>query len=376
MASLARRSHPRVVVVTGGSAGVGRAVARRFAEDGCAVAVLARGHVALEATQRELESMQVPVLALSVDVSDADQVTAAAAYIERELGPIDVWINNAMVTIYGRVRDLEPEEFRRVTDVTYHGYVWGTQAALHHMAKRNRGTIIQVGSSLAYRGIPLQSAYCGAKHAIRAFTDALRSELIHDGIAVHLCMVQLPAINTPQFDQALTKFANQPQPVPPIYQPELAAEAIHYAATHRRRELYVAASTLKTIVAQKLAPGFVDRYCASSVWDGQFSEEPASGASNLFGPREVDAGARGRFDERARESDAFTAVANRLGAGGLRAVALVAPLVGVGFLLAKLTNGGRSPRAPARSNAPRRARTRNGGAPSLPTNSSWEYRDA
>lgn len=358
MVSLSRRSQPRVVVVTGGSAGVGRAVARRFAQDGCAVAVLARGPVALEATQRELEAMHVPVLALSVDVSDADQVMAAAAYIERDLGPIEVWINNAMVTVYGRVQDLAPEEFRRVTDVTYHGYVWGTQAALQFMAKRKSGTIIQVGSSLAYRGIPLQSAYCGAKHAIRAFTDALRSELLHDGIGVDLCMVQLPAINTPQFDQALNKFSRQPKPVPPIYQPELAADAIHYAATHRRRELYVGASTLKTIVAQKLVPGVVDRYCAHLVWDGQFSEAPASGVSNLFEPRDVDAGARGRFDQCARAHDPFTSVANRLGAGGLRALALVAPLVGAGFVLGRLTERGRRARAPTGSNAARRARTR------------------
>jgi hypothetical protein len=285
-----------------------------------------------------------------------------------------VWINNAMVTVYGRVQELSPKEFRRVTDVTYHGYVWGTQAALRQMAKRNRGAIIQVGSSLAYRGIPLQSAYCGAKHAIRAFTDALRSELLHDGSAVHLCMVQLPAINTPQFDQALNKLPRQPQPVPPIYQPELAADAIHYTATHRRRELYVGASTLKTIVAQKLVPGVVDRYCATLVWDGQLSDEPATAASNLFAPRELDAGARGRFDERARESDPFTVVANRLGAGGLRALALVAPLVGAGFLLARLTGGGRSTRAPARSNAPRRARTLNGGTPPMPRNGSPERR--
>jgi short-subunit dehydrogenase len=326
---------------------VGRAVARRFAQEGHAVAVLARGEVALQATVRELRAMGVPACGLRVDVADPAQMSRAASDVERELGPIDVWINNAMVTVYGRVQDLTSDEYQRVTDVTYHGYVWGTKAALSHMAPRNRGTIIQVGSSLAYRGIPLQAAYCGAKHAIRAFTDALRSELLHDGVDVHLCMVQLPAINTPQFDQALNKMDFRAQPVPPIFQPEIAADAIYYAAYHRRRELYVGASTLKTIVAQKLVPGVVDRYCAEIVWDGQLTEERRGDEeSNLFRPRELDAGAHGRFDERAREHDPFTAIANRLGAGGLRALALAAPLVGIGFALGRWSGTRRSSGTP------------------------------
>lgn len=337
---------------------MGRAVARRFAREGARVAVLARGQTGLDATLHELRSYGTDALALSVDVADAEQVRAAAERVERELGPIDVWINNAMTTVYGRVDDITPEEFRRVTDVTYHGYVWGTQAALAHMKPRNRGAIVQVGSSLAYRGIALQSAYCAAKHAIRGFTDALRTELLHEDVNIHITMVQLPAINTPQFDHCLNKMDKRTQPVPPVYQPEIAAEAIYYAARHRRRELYVGASTVKAIVAQKLLPGLADRFVASRVWDGQLTDEPArrDGKSNLFESLNVDAGAHGSFDSDAREHDMFSTVANRIGARGVRTLALMAPLVGLGVLLGRALAAPRDG-APPGSNATRRPRT-------------------
>ncbi|HEX5658458.1 MAG TPA: SDR family oxidoreductase, partial [Polyangiales bacterium] len=258
-----RRSASRVVVITGGTAGVGRATARRFARAGASVAVLARGRAGLEATQRELSTLGGAGLALEVDVSDPESVRRAALRIEAELGPIDVSINNAMTTVYGRITDIAPEDFKRVTEVTYLGYVWGTQAALAVMKPRNRGLIIQVGSSLAYRGIPLQSAYCAAKHAIRAFTDSLRCELLHDDLDIQLTMVQLPALNTPQFDHCANQMEFRPQPVPPIYQPEVAAEAIYDASRRRRREVYVGGSTVQLILAQKLMPGLVDRYLAA-----------------------------------------------------------------------------------------------------------------
>lgn len=333
------RSEPRVTVITGGSKGVGRAVARRFARAGYDVAVLARGSEALQATQAELSACGVRALALRVDVANPVEVRAAAQTIEQELGPIAIWINNAMATVYGRVDQLSAEEFTRVTDVTYHGYVWGTQAALALMKPRNRGVIVQVGSSLAYRGIGLQAAYCGAKHAIRGFTDSLRTELLHDGSSIHLCMVQLPAINTPQFDHALNKLPRAPQPVPPIYQPEVAAEAIYYAAHHRHRELYVSPSTLKTVLGQKVVPGLVDRIVARSVLEGEMSDEPArDGPSNLFAPVDDASAAHGRFDRHARSRDPFTAVTKHLGGtigGALPSMAVVAGMAVLGALAAR-----------------------------------------
>jgi NADP-dependent 3-hydroxy acid dehydrogenase YdfG len=227
----------QVVVITGATAGVGRAVAWRFAEEGASIALLARGREGLDATAREIEARGGRALPIAVDVADADAVRAAAAQIERELGPIEIWINNAMTTVFGRIAQISPEEYRRVTDVTYHGVVWGTMAAVEVMRPRKRGTIVQVGSALAHRAIPLQAAYCGAKHAMRAFTDSLRSELIEEGLDIYLTMVQLPAINTPQFRWCENKLACAPQPVPPIFQPEIAAAAIHFATKHRRREI-------------------------------------------------------------------------------------------------------------------------------------------
>src|SRR5882757_5188801 len=241
----------RVIAITGGTAGVGRATARKFAREGDTVAVLARGAEGLTATVAELQHLGGRALGLSVDVADAAQVEAAAARIERELGPIEVWVNNAMTTAVGPVEAIAPSEFQRITDVCYHGYVWGTRAALFYMRPRNQGVIIQVGSALAYRSIPHQTAYCGAKHAIHGFTDALRSELRHDGIAIELCMVQLPAVNTPQFDWCVNRTEHALEPVPPIFQPEIAADAIYHASRHPKREIFLGWPSIKAIVGNK-----------------------------------------------------------------------------------------------------------------------------
>ncbi len=254
---------PKVVVVTGASAGVGRATALAFARAGADVALLARDAQALEDVAAQIRCAGVSALPLPLDVSRADDVEAAAQRVEAELGPIDVWVNNAMLTSFSPLERVHPADYARITEVTYLGYVYGTMAALRRMRERRRGCIVQVGSALAYRAIPLQSAYCGAKHAIRGFTDAVRCELLHDRIPVHLTMVQMPALNTPQFDWAQCHMAGEPQPVPPIYQPEVAARAILWAATHRRREVYVGLSTVKAIVANKFFPGLLDRYLGS-----------------------------------------------------------------------------------------------------------------
>lgn len=295
-----------VVVITGASAGVGRATAQRFARQGAAIAVLARGQDGLDGTVKEIHAAGGTALAIAVDVADSAQVEAAAERVERELGPIDVWINCAMVTLFSPFQEITPDEYKRATEVTYLGTVYGTMAALKRMRVRNRGTIVQVGSALAYRAIPLQSAYCGAKFAIRGFTDSIRTELIHDQSAIHITMVQLAAFNTPQFDWARIKLKHQPQPVPPIFQPEIAAEAIEWSAHHRRRELWVAFPSLKTIVGTLLFPGFTDRLAARQAWAGQFDQNAPppqpSRKDNLFQPVPGDHGAHGRFDQRARTS--------------------------------------------------------------------------
>jgi NAD(P)-dependent dehydrogenase (short-subunit alcohol dehydrogenase family) len=235
------------------------------------------------------------------DVADPDQVEAAAQQIEHELGPIEVWVNNAMTSVFAPFTEIEPEEFRRVTEVTYLGFVYGTRTALRRMLPHNDGTIVQVGSALAYRGIPLQSAYCGAKHAIQGFTESVRAELYHDKSRVWLTMVQMPALNTPQFDWVLSKLPHKAQPVPPIYQPEVAAQAIVWAATHRRRELWVGGSTAATLVANSLAPGLLDRYLGRTGYASQQTDEPADPQrpANLWAPVPGDHGAHGRFDDRA-----------------------------------------------------------------------------
>ena len=291
-----------VVVITGSSAGVGRAAAVEFARRGARIALLARGRDSLEAARREVEAAGGQALPIPTDVADPDQVESAAERVEREFGPIDIWVNCAMATVFSPVKSLTPEEFRRVTEVTYLGTVYGTMAALRRMRSRGRGAIVQVGSALSYRAIPLQSAYCGAKFGIRGFTDALRSELIHDRSLIHLTMVQLSAFNTPQFDWARLHIGKNPQPIPPIFQPEVAARGIVWAAYHRRRELWVGWPAVKAILGNKLIPGFLDRYLASHAYAGQFSEEPLppSRPDNLFQPVPGEWSAHGRFDDRAR----------------------------------------------------------------------------
>jgi NAD(P)-dependent dehydrogenase (short-subunit alcohol dehydrogenase family) len=297
-----RRSKPsEVVVVTGASAGVGRATVRAFAERGAHLGLIARGRDALEATRREVEDVGGKALALPLDVADHDQVEAAAARVEAELGPIDVWVNNAMVSVFSPVKEMLPAEYQRVTNVTYLGYVWGTLAALRRMLPRDRGAIVQVGSALAYRGIPLQSAYCAAKHAVQGFCDSLRTELLHDGSRVRLCMVQMPALNTPQFGWVKSRLPRQPMPVPPIFQPEVAARAVVWAARHDRREIYVGWPAVKAIVGNKVAPGYADRYLARNGYEAQQYDGLADRhrADNLWEPLPGDAGAHGIFDERA-----------------------------------------------------------------------------
>jgi NAD(P)-dependent dehydrogenase (short-subunit alcohol dehydrogenase family) len=319
----APRSAP-VVVITGGTAGVGRATARRFAQSGARVAVLARGPQALAATAAELAQLGAfATLAIPCDVAEAAQVFAAADRIERELGEIDIWINNAMTTVLGRFESLTPEEFERVTQVTYLGCVWGTRAALDRMIPRRRGTILQVGSALAYRSIPLQSAYCGAKHAIVGFTDSIRSELEHDGIPVQLAVVHLPAVNTPQFEWCKNHMPYEAQPVPPIFQPEVVANAIFRTARHPRREVYLGWPVVKAIFGERLAPGFADRYLARNGFDAQHSGRARvlDRRSNLFEPVPGDHGARGSFDAIARDHDLVARATTYLGGTGVTAIA-------------------------------------------------------
>ncbi len=294
-------NQPETVVITGASAGVGRATVREFAKRGARIGLLARSEAGLKAAQEEVESLGGTALIVPVDMANNLAVEDAAAEVERALGPIDIWINNAMVSVFSPVQKMNAEEFRRVTEVTYLGVVYGTMAALRHMVPRNRGCIVQVGSALSYRSIPLQSAYCGAKHAVRGFTDSLRSELLHDRSSVHLTMVHLPALNTPQFDWVKNKLPRQAQPVPPIFQPEVAAHGIYWAAHQRRRELYVGFPTLKAIVANKAFPGILDRYLAKHAYDAQQTNEPADTRkpNNLWKPVPGDFGAHGRFDNRA-----------------------------------------------------------------------------
>ena len=292
---------PKVVVVTGASAGAGRATARLFAKKGADVALIARGIDGLEAAKREIEALGRRAIVIPADVSDADAVENAASTTERDLGPIDVWVNVAMVSVFSPFIKMTPAEFKRVTEVTYLGYVYGTMAALRRMQSRNRGTIVQVGSALAYRSIPLQSAYCGAKHAIVGFTDSIRCELAHIKSRVNVTAVHLPALNTPQFSWVKSRLPRKPQPVPPIFQPEVAARAIVHTATHPRRELWVGGSTIEAIQAQKLFPGLLDRYLGKTGYDSQQYDGAAdpNRPNNLWKPLPGDWGAHGEFDNRA-----------------------------------------------------------------------------
>lgn len=290
-----------VVVITGASAGVGRAAVREFAQRGAAIGLIARDHERLEQTRREVEDMGGQALVLPADVADADAVFRAAAQVEDTLGPIDIWINCAMTTIFSRFVDITPQDYRRATEVTYLGTVHGTMAALEHMRRRDRGTIVQVGSALAFRAIPLQSPYCGAKFAIRGFTDALRTELLNEHSRIHITMVQLPAVNTPQFSWCKAQLPKHPQPVAPIYQPEVAAESIYWAAHNRRREVYVGISSLGIIWLNKFFPHLLDRYMASSAVQGQQTSDPlpADRPDNLYQPVAGNHGAHGEFDRQA-----------------------------------------------------------------------------
>jgi NAD(P)-dependent dehydrogenase (short-subunit alcohol dehydrogenase family) len=297
----------RVIVVTGASAGLGRAIARQFGGPGARLALLARGTDGLEATATELASGGSKVVALPVDMADWEAVQDAARTIEHELGPIDVWINNAMASVFVPFVDVDMADFERVTDVDYLGFVHGTKAALSSMVPRDSGVIVQVSSALAYRGIPLQSAYCGAKHAIVGFTESLRTELLHDHSAVQVTMVHMPAMNTPQFGWVRSALPRRAQPVPPIYQPEVGARAVRFAADHPRRRSYnVGAPTVLTILGNKVAPGLLDRYLARTGFKAQQthqSEDPGR-PDNLYEPVAGDHGAHGTFDARSHDRSA------------------------------------------------------------------------
>ncbi|HUH08018.1 MAG TPA: SDR family oxidoreductase [Egibacteraceae bacterium] len=319
-----------VVVITGASAGVGRAVVREYARRGARLALLARGRKGLDGARGEAEELGSPrVLAILADVASAEQVERAAEQIDEQLGPPDIWINNAMASVFSPVRQTKAEEFARVTAVTYLGTVHGTLAALRAMLPRDQGVIIQVGSALAYRGIPLQAAYCAAKHAVQGFTESLRAELLHDKAGVAVSMVHLPALNTPQFGWVRTRLPRHPQPVPPIFQPEVAARAIVWAGDHRPRELNVGAPTVLTRVANSLAPGLIDRYLGATGFDSQQRDDfvdLARWRDNLDEPQdeEVDAGAHGAFDVRAKPRSAqLWAATHKSAVAGAAAGALV-----------------------------------------------------
>lgn len=292
----------RVAVVTGGSAGLGLAIVRELARHGCDVAILARGQERLEATAAEIRALGRRALTVSVDVSDAGAVEAAAEKVEREWGPIDVWVNNTSVTVFSPVREMTAAEYERITRVTYLGQVHGTLAALRRMRPRDRGVIVHVGSALSYRAIPLQSAYCASKHAIRAFVDALRVELRQEGSSVRVTMVQLPSLNTPQFSWSRTRGRRQPQPVPPIYQPEVGARAVRFAIEHDRREVWLGGAAAAVIVLSRLFPGIVDHYLKVTGTDSQFVDVPLppDHSDNLFHPAPQLYRARGIFSGRAR----------------------------------------------------------------------------
>ncbi|KIG14513.1 Dehydrogenase [Enhygromyxa salina] len=287
-----------VVVITGASAGIGRALARRFAREGASIGLLARGGLKLTATVEEVEELGGRALAIEVDVADPEAVEAAATQIEEELGPIDIWINNAGVAVAGRIMDMSPDEIRRVSDVTYHGAAWGTRAALARMSERGRGTIVQIGSGTAYQAVPMLTSYSAAKHALRGFTNGLRAELLHDGTDVHLTMVHPSAINTPFYTWARNLLPYRPVPLRPVYQPELAADIIYWAAHARRRDVYLGWATVGAIFVDQLAPGLADRLLVRNVRMTEERSEPAppDQLDHLFDPVEVDLGARGRFN--------------------------------------------------------------------------------
>ena len=305
-------------MITGASGGIGRATVRRFAKDGASIALIARGRAGLEAAAREVEDAGGRALVLPLDVSDAEAVEAAASAAEEAFGPIDVWVNDAMVTVYAEFLDIEPDEFRRATDVTYHGMVWGTRSALKRMLPRDRGSIVQVCSAMSYRGIPLQSPYCGAKAACKNFTESILTELVHKQSRVKVSMVMLPGVNTTQFTWGRTKLPKQTMPVPPIYEPEVAADAIHWIAHSRRRQIYVGVPTLLNVLGERIAPWLLDIYLGRTGFSSQQTDQPLDpdGHDNLFEPVDEDRGAHGPFDDLAHEHSPVTWVARHRGAVG------------------------------------------------------------
>lgn len=318
-------SQREIVVITGASAGVGRAAVREFARHGANIGLIARGRDGLEAAAREVEEYGGRAIVLPVDVADAGQVQSAADEVEQKLGPIDIWVNDAMTSVFSPIKEMTSEEFKRVTEVTYLGYVYGTLAALKYMLPRDRGTIVHVGSALAYRSIPLQSAYCASKHAILGFFAALRTELIHDKSNVQTTMVQMPALNTPQFGWVRSRLPHKAQPVPPIYQPEVAARLIYHAAHHpERREWYASWSVVKAIFGNKLVPSFADRYLAKSGYESQQYDGPEdpNRPDNLYHPLAGDHGAHGAFDDRAKKWSAEAWAEEHAGMLGLGLVGL------------------------------------------------------
>ncbi|MBA3963075.1 MAG: SDR family oxidoreductase [Chthoniobacterales bacterium] len=329
---------PRVIVITGATAGVGRATARMLAEtEGAHIGLLARGRDALEGTKRDVEARGGKAIILQCDIADADAVEAAAERVERELGAIDVWINVAMTSVFAFIKDTTPNEFKRVTEVCYLGYVHGTLAALKRMRPRNRGHIIQVGSALAYRGIPLQAAYCASKHAIQGFMDSLQAELIYEKSRIVATMVQMPALNTPQFDWCKSRLSNRAQPVPPIFQPEVAARAIVFASKSSRREIYVGLPTVIAIIGNKLFPRLGDLYLGRTGVQGQQTNEKADPTrpNNLYEPVGGDPGAHGRFDARARSSSLQLALDMNRGRVAAGLLAATAGLLGALALTAR-----------------------------------------
>lgn len=325
----------RVAVVTGGSAGIGRAVVRELAANGWDVAVLARGQAGLDGAVKDAEAAGARALGVTTDVADLGQVRDAAARVERELGPVELWVNDAFSGDLRYFWDIPEDEYRRITDVTYYGQVHGTRAALEVMRPRDRGVIVQIGSALAFRGIPLQSAYCGAKHAVKGFTESVIAELKHDGSGVRVSMLQLPGVNTVQFDWNASEFDEHPQPVEPIFQPELAARAVRFLADHPRRTMWVGFSTAKTILGNRVAPWFLDWYLARNVVQGQLSDDggPRYG-SNVFEPKDenADRGAHGMFDAKAKSRDPWSwASMHRVALTG----AALAVLAGAGAALGR-----------------------------------------
>jgi NAD(P)-dependent dehydrogenase (short-subunit alcohol dehydrogenase family) len=346
--SLIQTAPPGIVAITGASAGVGRAIAHRFARAGWRIGLIARDAGALEEVKQEVGELGGSGFVAAADVADADAVFVAADQIENALGPVDVWINDAMVTVFAPVWQMTPEEFRRVTEVTYLGQVHGTLAALRHMRPRNHGKIIQIGSALAYRGIPLQSAYCGAKHAIRGFTNSLRTELIHDRSAIELTIMELPAVNTPQFDWARTRMPFQPRPVAPVVEPEVIAGAVFDAVRNHKREYWIGLSTLKVILGNMVLPAFLDHYLARAAFGGQETSQPVSAdrKDNLLAPVPGLHRTRGRFDEEAKDQALVTSgPLDRVGPLMIGAILL--------FATGMLTAASARRRRPARYRPPR-----------------------